>query len=256
MMPPFDYVNQLAGRSEAHAGFKVFVVNDDGRDGRFRIVVHQGSSNSNAFAENRHELFVDYINTDGRELHVMLLGHFGPSGKFKAGCRGSTDLIEVAPAKNGVTDGERVIPDVDCFAEGRLPYEFWGSSNSIRAADGHALATFKPYFAILNPNRVYAPGAKDRVARSDIEAASGRAPAGPNSLYKGTQREVYENVFAFENAGGQTTVWTDVDGQVQPGPCPTCIQQFICAANVHKYEPIVIFQTTCDYDDGTVHIPN
>jgi hypothetical protein len=255
-LPPFDYVNFLAGRSEAHVGFKVFVVNDDSRGGRFRIVVHQGSSSKNAYAENRHELFVDYVNADGRELHAMLLGHFGPSGKFKVGCEDRSRQIEVAPPKNEVTEGERIIPDTGCFAEGRIPYELWGASNEIKTPDGRSLATFRPYFTILNPNRVYAAGNPDGIARSDVEASSGQLPAGKISRYKGTQREVYENEFQFDNNGGKTAVWTDADGHVQPGPCPTCIQQYICAATVHKAEPAIIFRTVRDYDDGTVHAPN
>ena len=255
-LPPFDYVNSLVGRSEAHTGFKVFVVNDDGRGGRFRVIVHQGSSSNNALTENRHELLVDYVNVDGRELHTMLLGHFGPSGKFKSGCEGSTNLIDVAPPKNDITDGERIIPDVSCFAEGRFPYEIWGSSDSIRDVEGRPLATFKPYFTILNPNRVYQPDSPDRLVRSDIKAATGRPPSGRESLYKGSRREVYENVFSFDNAGGPTEVWTDVDGKVRAGACPSCIRQYICSASIHKSEPTIIFRTAVDYDDGTVHAPN
>jgi len=254
-MPPFDYVNSLAGRSEAHAGFKVFVVNDNGRGGSFRIVVHQGSSSHNAFTENRHEMFVDYRNADGRELRVMLLGHFGPSGKFKAGC-GDTRVVHVATATNDITEGERVIPDEECFAEGRLPYELWGASNSIRTRDGRILATVKPYFAVLDPNRFYSATSPDGVGRSDVQAVTGRNPRGPDSLYKGTRREILENIFRVSNKGGPTTVWTDVDGVVQPGPCPTCIKQFICSDRIDKGEPTIIFRTAENYDDGTVHAPN
>jgi hypothetical protein len=255
-LPPFDYVNSLAGRSEAHTGFKVFVVNDDGRGGRFRMVVHQGSSSNNAFYENRHELFIDYINDDGRELHTMLLGHFGQSSKFKAGCDGNVQPVDLAASKNGFADGERVIPDTNCLVEGRLPYEVWGASQAIRGLDGHALATFKPYFSILNPNRVFRRDGPDRLARSDVEASTGRSSESTRSLYKGTQREVYENVFQIDNEGGPDRVWTDVDGKVEAGSCPTCIQQFICSSRSNKAEPTVIFRTAEDYDDGTVHAPN
>ena len=255
-LPPFDYVNGLTGRSEPHAGFKVFVVNDDGRGGRFRMVVHQGSTTENAFHENRHELFVDYVNADGRELHTMLIGHFGPSGKFKTGCEGDAQLVTIAAPANGFTDGERIIPDAGCLAEGRLPYEIWGASQIIRDASGRALASYKPYFTILNPNRVFRPGAPGALARSDAETGGSALPEGTSSRFKGTQREVYEGSFAFDNAQGSTKIWTDADGNVQSGPCPTCIQQFICSVTSITKQPTVVFRTAADYDDGSIHAPN
>ena len=268
----FDYVNALAGRSEAHVGFKIFRwdnvqhPNAPSHTGaQLLMVIHQGSSTDNAFMETRHEITVHYVNPrDGRELHVTMLAPFGTLG---IGC-GANDpnLVRIRQAN---TPGMRQIPSEKCFgvatrnaagtAPNSIPYEDWITALYIGsdARGNNAKAYFDPHFAIFNPNRYCTLQNNACVlGRSDTRAGTGIDPYSTRSDYNGAKREAYLNQAQLRNAGGWTTIWTDVDGHLVAPNSPGSIQQYVSAVTVTPQDNSAAFGADDVHDDGSVHAPN
>jgi cell division septation protein DedD len=268
----FDYVNALAGRSEAHVGFKIFRWDNvqhpnAGANTGAQVVmmIHQGSSTDNAFMETRHEIAVHYYNpNDGRELHVTMLAPFGALG---IGC-GANDpaLFKIQQAN---TPGMRQIPGEKCFGAAlknaagtvpnSIPYEDWITALYIGtdAQGNNAKAYFDPHFAIFNPNRYCIIQNNACVlGRSDERAQTGIDPYSTQSAYKGAKREAYLNQAQLRNAGGSTTIWTDVDGHLVGANTPGAIQQYVAAVTVTPQVDSSAFGADDVHDDGSVHAPN
>lgn len=268
----FDYVNGLAGRSEAHVGFKIFRwdnvqhPNSPSHNGaQVVMMIHQGSSTDNAFMETRHEIAVHYYNpNDGRELHVNMLAPFGALG---IGC-GANDpaLFKVQQAN---TPGMRQIPGEKCFGAalnnapgtvpGSIPYEDWITALYIGtdAQGNNPKAYFDPHFAIFNPNRYCIIQNNACVlGRSDTRAQTGIDPYSTQSSYKGAKREAYLNQAWITNQGGSTAVWTDVDGRLVAPNSPGAIQQYVASINARPQVNSSAFGADDATDDGTVHAPN
>ena len=116
--------------------------------------------------------------------------------------------------------------------------ESWEVSASLRRADGHWLASFNPYYQVLDPSRYHAPGVDRSMLRPiDLcytDAARGRdrcagLPATPitwddeRSPFKGVRRFVDVNGNFVSNADGPTVWYTDPlgrNGRTTPTPNP------------------------------------
>jgi hypothetical protein len=267
----FDYVNGLAGRSEAHVGFKIFRwdnvqhPNSPSHNGaQLVMMIHQGSSTDNAFMETRHEIAIHYYNpNDGRELHVTMLAPFGALG---IGC-GANDpnLVKIQQAN---IPGMRQIPGQQCFGTAlkngggtepdTIPYEDWITALKIGTdSQGNSKAYFDPHFAIFNPNRYcIVQNNACTLGRSDERAQTGADPYSVDSWYKGEKREAYLNQAWITNAGGSTAVWTDIEGRLVAPNSPGAIQQYVASINATPLVDSSAFGADDVTDDGTVHAPN
>ena len=123
---PFGYVGVGIGHLEAHPGFKIFrwdnvqsPQNAPSHNGaKLLMMVHQGSSNGNAFTEARHEVHFHYLHpSDGREVHVQMMAVFG---ELRVGCGAhDPDMDLIVKQFNG--PGARVIPSQRCFSTSAHP---------------------------------------------------------------------------------------------------------------------------------------
>lgn len=267
----FDYVNGLAGRSEAHVGFKIFRwdnvqhPNAPSHSGaQLVMMIHQGSATDNAFTEPFHEIAVHYYNpADGREIHAYMLA---PFGKLAIGCGANDPQMFTIQQAN--VPGMRQIPGAQCYGAalkdapgtvpGSIPYEDWITALYIGVdGQGNAKAYFDPHFAIFNPNRYcILQNGTCTLGRSDVRAGNGRDPFSAQSPYKGTKREAYLNQAHLANAGGSTAVWTDVHGKLVAPNSPGAIQQYVAAINARPLVNSSAFDQDAPNDDGTVRAPN
>ena len=78
-MPAFGLVSEYAGSPEAHAGFKVFVANDDRKGLAWMMVLHQGSGSPRRGTVRFHSLETWlFRRRDGRMLaHTRQMADFG-----------------------------------------------------------------------------------------------------------------------------------------------------------------------------------
>jgi hypothetical protein len=90
---------------------------------------------------------------------------------------------------------------------------------------------------------------------SDTRAGTGAAPNSTDSWFKGDKREGYLNQVWLKNAGGSTTIWTDVYGNLVPAG--QGIPQFVAAMNRQPLTNSAAFGEDHDHDPAhAVHAPN
>ncbi len=75
----FSRVAHRLGRVEPHEGFKVFVVNNDGRGKAWMVTVHQGTSGPRRASQRHHSLEVVMVRLRDRKVlaRVQLMADFG-----------------------------------------------------------------------------------------------------------------------------------------------------------------------------------
>src|SRR5207344_2124546 len=103
----------------------------------------------------------------------------GTPGEFTRTCNGNVHVTvgPAVPANSPNGGGQRVIPDRTCVEQFMLVppgqnsdfnsalHESWQTSNSVRAENGHTLASFDPYFQVFFPSRFYDPAKVDITGR-------------------------------------------------------------------------------------------
>ena len=96
-LPVFGLVSEYAGSPEAHAGFKVFVANDDRRGLAWMMVLHQGSGSPKRGTVRFHSLEAWlFRRRDGRMLaHTRQMADFGDA---VPNCPGAESARRVAAA--------------------------------------------------------------------------------------------------------------------------------------------------------------
>jgi hypothetical protein len=272
---PFGYANQHlqesgfgAMRHEDHVGHKVEWENgmtmQAGNSGTATLLIkcdvltklHQGTHSPDAFTNNLHEVVYHVRCTDGTAFSATLLTPIGTPGELVASCdRERHVTVGTATPPNSPTGGgKRALPDIACVqasvlnpVDGRPRLdalrESWEVSASLRAANGRTLASFNPYYQVIDPSRYYDP-ALDRSMGRPIDlcylpAVQGRdrceglppAPIAwddPRSPFKGVRRFVDVNGNNVRNADGPTVWYTDPLGrQGSPTPFPGSLRQWI-----------------------------
>lgn len=259
---PFGYVNEVADLFAPHPGYKVEWENDvhmsvglgDAGNAVFEILcdvlveLHQGSAGSGAFVNPQHELVYHARCSDATELHLAVLSVIGDAGEFRRSCESDVAIVVNPSATGPDGGGRRLIPDRVCVerhilvADGvRSSFgsglrESWQLSQSIRAADGPALARVGPYFNVFNPSRYYDPASPDLVGRPidlcyEVMLDGRRAQGGlceestaggtitdltfddPRSAFNGARRDVDINSIRISNPDGPEVWYTDVYGK-------------------------------------------
>jgi hypothetical protein len=179
-MPAFGLVSDFAGSPEAHAGFKVFVANEDRKGLAWTIVVHQGSGSPRRGSVRFHSLETWLFRERGRRM--------------LARTRQMADFGEAVPNCPGVRSRSawRLLPAPGC----RPGYEEWAT-----ALDVGGVFRARPAFGIHNPITQFDPAEPERLVFNK-RAICGRAgPAGWDSRCKGDRRTVFHPRWFLRNDG-------------------------------------------------------
>lgn len=302
---PFGYANEHlaesgfgAMRSEDHFGHKIEWENDMvmqvGSGGTAAISVtcdviaklHQGTHSPDAFTNNLHEVAYHIRCSDGTGFSATLLAAIGKAGEMVVQCNRDRHIPvgTATPPNSPDGGGKRALPEVACLGEhvfredGRPRFdaalrESWEVSGSLRRENGRVLASFNPYFQVMDPSRYFDPGQERSMGRPvDLcvlpgvmgkDRCSTVTPAGvawndPASPFKGVRRFVDINGNRVQNAGGPTVWYTDPLGRNgRPEPFPGSIRQWVASHDnegLDLHGPVIGRDRS--YDAPGVRAPN
>jgi hypothetical protein len=180
-MPAFGHVSDFAGGAEAHAGFKVFLANEDRKGLAWMMVLHQGSGSPRRGSVRFHSLETWLFRERGRRL-VAHTRHMADFGEAVANCRGVESR-----------DSWRLLPVPGC----RPTYEEWAT-----AVDVGGVFRARPAFGVHNAITQFDPADPERVVFNKPAACGSGDPAGWDSLCKGDRRTVLHPRWVVRNGGG------------------------------------------------------
>ena len=192
-MPAFGEVSDYTGSPEAHAGFKVFVANDDRRGLAWAMVLHQGSGSPKRGTVRFHSLELWLFRQhDGRMLaHTRQMADFG-------------NAVPNCPNANP-TRAWRLLPDPRC----RSSYEEWNA-----LVDVGGIFRARPAFGIHNAITQFDPADPEQVIFNKRRVC-GRDAEGWRSRCKGDERSVLHPRWFVANTGA-TRFRTDPWGRRDP----------------------------------------
>lgn len=193
-MPAFGLVSDFAGSPEAHAGFKVFLANEDRRGLAWVIVLHQGSGSPRRGTVRFHSLETWLFRERGRLLlaRTRLLADFGEA---VANCPGVRTRASW-----------RLLPVPGC----RPAYEEWAT-----ALDVGDVFRARPAFGIHNAITQFDPAAPERVVFNKPTVCGPGDPSGWDSRCKGDRRTVLHPRWFVRNTG-RSRFRTDAFGRRLP----------------------------------------
>jgi hypothetical protein len=226
------------------------------------IKLHQGTHSKDAFTNNLHEMVYHIRCNDGAEAHLTFMAAIGTPGEFVRSCNHEqTVKVGVATPPNSPNGGgRRIVPDAACVQQflvmnagnssdfGTGLHESWQTSNDIRTADGHSLASFDPYFQVNFPSRYYDPAlpgitgrpidlcflptarARGGACQESIRngAAAGVAYDDPRSAFNGVSRFIDVNSIRIDNRDGPAVWYTNPFGRGgRTEPFPGSVRQIL-----------------------------
>lgn len=193
-MPAFGLVSDYAGSPEAHAGFKVFLANEDRKGLAWMIVLHQGSASPRRGAVRFHSLETWLFRERGRRM--------------LARTRQMADFGEAVPNCPGVSSREswRLLPVPGC----RSAYEEWATT-----LDVGGVFRAGPAFGIHNAITQFDPADPERVVFNKPAVCGSADPAGWDSRCKGDRRTVLHPRWFLSNDGA-SRFRTDAYGRRAP----------------------------------------
>jgi hypothetical protein len=226
------------------------------------VKLHQGTHSKDAFTNNLHEMVYHIRCNDGAEAHLTFMAAIGTPGEFVRSCNHEQHVqVGVATPPNSPNGGgKRIVPDAGCVQQflvnntgnssdfGTGLHESWQTSNDIRTADGHSLASFDPYFQVNFPSRFHDPALPGLVGRPiDLcflpvararggacqesirnGAVAGIAYDDPRSAFNGVQRHVDINSIRIDNKDGPTIWYTNPFGRgAKTEPFPGSVRQVL-----------------------------
>lgn len=276
---PFGYANQHlqaggfgAPRNEDHVGHKVewendLVMNVGGAGSQVLNItcdvltkMHQGTHSPDAFTNNMHEVAYHIRCSDGTGFSATLLTPIGTAGELVVSCNRETHIPAgtANPSISPDGGGKRAIPDASCIQQrvlnpedGRPRFdsalrESWEISASLRTHQNRTLASFNPYFQVMDPSRFF-DASLDRDMGRPIDlcrlpelVGEDRCQAvgtdstivwdDPRSPFKGVRRFVDVNANRVKNADGPNVWYTDALGRNgRTEPFPGSIRQWIAS---------------------------
>ena len=193
-MPAFGLVSDYADSPETHAGFKVFVANDDRRGLAWMIVLHQGSGSPKRGSVRFHSLETWLFRArDGRLL---------------ARTRQMADFGAAVPNCPGADPhgAWRLLPAPDC----RSGYEEWNTALDVGGVFGA-----RPGFGTHNPITQFDPATPDAVIFNKRRVCGAADPGGWDSRCKGDRRSVVHPRWYVHN-DGRSRFRTDAYGRRAP----------------------------------------
>ena len=143
------------------------------------VKMHQGTHSPDAFTNNMHEVAYHIRCSDGTGFSATLLTPIGTAGELVVSC--DRDIhIPAGTANPSISPdggGKRAIPETSCIEErvlqpedGRPRFdsalrESWEISASLRDQNNRRLASFNPYFQVMDPSRFYDASAPNGMGR-------------------------------------------------------------------------------------------
>ncbi len=210
-MPAFGYAAAKAGRAQSNEGYKVFVVNDDGRGKSWMVTVHQGTGDPGraAASERYHEVSVFMRDNASGELlaRVYTLADFG---QYASPCAATRP------------DPARFIPTLGCSN----PYESWDPVIAI----GGGIFQARPSFGVDNPTTRVNAADLGQLSPNLASACGPADPFGWDSWCKGDVRKVTHPRWVLNNSTASDTFHTDAYGALVAGPGPTSVAQMVRAS--------------------------
>jgi hypothetical protein len=190
-MPAFGLVSDYAGSPEAHAGFKVFVANEDRKGLAWMIVLHQGSGSPRRGSVRFHS------------LETWLFPERG--GRMLARTRQMADFGEAVPNCPGADPkgAWRLLPAPACGSG----YEEWNTT-----LDVGGVFRAGPAFGIHNSITQFDPADPERVVFNKRAVCGREDPGGWRSRCKGDRRSVRHPRWFIRN-GGPSRFRTDAYGR-------------------------------------------
>ena len=179
-MPAFGLVSDYAGTPEAHAGFKVFVANEDRKGLAWMIVLHQGSGSPRRGTVRFHSLESWLFRERGRRM-LARTRQMADFGGALPNCQGAD------PHR-----AWRLLPAPGC----RSGYEEWATT-----LDVGGVFRARPAFAIHNAITQFDPAEPERVVFNKAAVCGDADPAGWDSRCKGDRRSVLHPSWFIRNTG-------------------------------------------------------
>ncbi|MEM7416697.1 MAG: hypothetical protein AAF389_14425 [Gemmatimonadota bacterium] len=303
---PFGYANQHlqtggfgAPRNEDHVGHKVewendIVMNVGGAGSQVLNItcdvmtkLHQGTHSADAFTNNMHEVVYHIRCTDGTGFSATLLTPIGDAGEMVVGCNRERhiDAGTPNPAISPDGGGKRAIPEMACLQDrvvdpedGRPRFdsalrESWEISASLRDGNNRTLASFNPYYQVMDPSRFFDASSDGNVGRPidlcsvpelvgedrcEGVAAGAVEWDSPQSPFKGVRRFVDVNANRVRNLDGPNIWYTNALGRNgSTEPFPGSIRQWIAIrdnSGIDLHGGVI--GKNRDYDGPGVRAPN
>jgi hypothetical protein len=179
-MPAFGPIGTYAKSDEPHAGFKVFVANEDRNGFAWMVVLHQGSGSPRRGTVRHHS------------LETWLFRNRG--GRLAAHTRAMADFGEAVPNCPGArrTSRMRLLPSPHCDNV----YEEWAAD-----LDVGGVFRARPAFGLDNAITQFDPADPDRIVFNKPIACGPHDPAGWDSYCKGDKRALFHPRWFVRNRG-------------------------------------------------------
>jgi hypothetical protein len=188
-MPAFGPIGSFAGSDEPHAGFKVFVVNDDRKGLSWMMVLHQGSGSPRRGTVRFHSLETWLFRRRRLLAHTRVMADFG---RALPNCPGARPRARM-----------RLLPDPAC----RSVYEEWSTALNVGG-----VFRARPAFAIDNAITQFDPADPERIVFNKAVACGPSDPAGWDSYCKGDKRTVFHPRWVVAGRG-RSRFRTDARGR-------------------------------------------
>ncbi|MBL8166072.1 MAG: carboxypeptidase regulatory-like domain-containing protein [Anaerolineae bacterium] len=247
-MPAFGYTGKMAGLSEPHEGFKVYVANNDLNGRAWMVALHQGSRGPRRAFVQFHSVDWFVTTTTGQPLaFVRSMGDFGYAspnctapgnetfGQFQV-IQGSTATYPFS----GHQLQRRFLPTVSC-ATTRV-YETWtpiiNVANIFRASGT---------FDIDNPSTVVDPANPETVRyMCEFRSPNENCASWYGTQWSGNKRNIIAPQYVVNNTGA-SEFYTDAYGKPVAAGTANAIRQFVattsfqqtpCYCNRDNYRPV------------------
>jgi hypothetical protein len=194
-MPAFGPIGTFAGSDEPHAGFKLFVANEDRNGHAWMVVLHQGSGSPRRGTVRHHSLEAWLFRNRGRRLvaHTRTMADFGEAVPNCRGARRSATM--------------RLLPSPHC----KNVYEEWAT-----VVDVGGVFNARPAFGIDNAITQFDPADPERIVFNKRRACGPHDPAGWDAYCKGDKRALFHPQWVVRNRG-RSRFRTDAYGRRAPG---------------------------------------
>jgi hypothetical protein len=220
-MPAFGYTAAQAGISEPHAGYKVFVSNDDLNGRAWMITLNMDTSGPRRAVERYHSLDWHISSLEGKELvHARVMADFGHS---TPNC--SSDVI----FSQGETGESRFrsMPTAGCALHNS--YEHW-----VGAAEVGGVFKVAPLFEVDNPvTAVDLDDLEKILPMCALRPAEGGCAS---SFWSGSRRGVLRPGQRVKNLGGEEVFYTDAFGKRVDEESPGAIPQYVIGENWDSWQ--------------------
>jgi hypothetical protein len=192
--PAFGPIGAHAGSDEPHAGFKVFVANEDRKGLAWMVVLHQGSGSPRRGTVRFHSLETWLFRNEGRRLaaHTRTMADFGEAVPNCPGARRAATM--------------RLLPSPQCESV----YEEWATQ-----IDVGGVFRARPAFGIDNAITQFDPADPERIVFNKPIACGPHDPAGWDAYCKGDKRAVFHPQWVVRNRG-RSRFRTDAYGRRAP----------------------------------------